>query len=82
VARNPEGGEWAGAHFSPDGKWLFANQQGRGVTLAITGPWDGGPGPVVPEVPYGIMLPVAGAATVAGLLALRSRRMGEVATAG
>jgi hypothetical protein len=31
--------EWAGATWSPDGKWLFANIQSPGVTLAITGPW-------------------------------------------
>ena len=34
------GREWAGATFSPDGKWLFANIQTPGITLAITGPWD------------------------------------------
>ena len=31
--------EWAGAVFSPDGRWLFANIQTPGVTFAITGPW-------------------------------------------
>jgi uncharacterized protein len=31
--------EWAGAVFSPDGKWLFVNIQTPGVTFAITGPW-------------------------------------------
>lgn len=31
--------EWAGACFSPDGKWLFANIQTPGITFAITGPW-------------------------------------------
>ncbi len=31
--------EWAGACFSPDGNWLFANIQKPGVTFAITGPW-------------------------------------------
>ena len=35
--------EWAGACYSPDGKWLFANIQTPGVTFAITGPWGGGP---------------------------------------
>jgi secreted PhoX family phosphatase len=35
--------EWAGACFSPDGKWLFANIQTPGVTFAITGPWEKGP---------------------------------------
>ncbi len=34
------GGEWAGACFSPDGKWLFVNIQDPGVTFAITGPWN------------------------------------------
>jgi hypothetical protein len=31
--------EWAGACYSPDGKWLFANIQTPGITFAITGPW-------------------------------------------
>ena len=34
------GREWAGATFSPDGKWLFANIQTPGITMAITGPWQ------------------------------------------
>jgi uncharacterized protein len=34
--------EWAGATFSPDGKWLFANLQLPGITFAITGPWQDG----------------------------------------
>ncbi|HSW05423.1 PhoX family protein [Aquabacterium sp.] len=34
--------EWCGACFSPDGRVLFANLQGPGVTLAITGPWANG----------------------------------------
>lgn len=34
--------EWAGACFSPDGKWLFANVQAPGFTVAITGPWKDG----------------------------------------
>lgn len=34
--------EWAGACFSPDGKWLFANLQVPGFTVAITGPWSAG----------------------------------------
>ena len=34
------GREWAGATFSPDGKWLFANIQRPGFTIAITGPWS------------------------------------------
>jgi uncharacterized protein len=36
------GSEWAGACFSPDGKWLFANLQEPGITVAITGPWAAG----------------------------------------
>jgi secreted PhoX family phosphatase len=37
------GSEFAGACYSPDGKWLFANIQSPGITVAITGPWaDGG----------------------------------------
>lgn len=32
--------EWAGATFSPDGRWLFVNLQKPGITLAITGPWS------------------------------------------
>jgi secreted PhoX family phosphatase len=36
------GSEWAGACYSPDGKWLFANLQGPGITFAITGPWSSG----------------------------------------
>lgn len=32
--------EWAGATFSPDGKWLFINLQSPGITCAITGPWQ------------------------------------------
>jgi len=34
--------EWAGATFSPDGRWLFANLQSPGITFAITGPWEVG----------------------------------------
>lgn len=34
--------EWAGATFSPDGKWLFVNIQDPGITFAITGPWEDG----------------------------------------
>ena len=33
--------EFAGATFSPDGSTLFVNIQGNGLTLAITGPWEG-----------------------------------------
>ena len=35
--------EWAGACYSPDGRWLFVNIQTPGVTFAITGPWGHGP---------------------------------------
>lgn len=35
--------EWAGACYSPDGRWLFANVQTPGMTFAITGPWGRGP---------------------------------------
>jgi uncharacterized protein len=35
-------GEWAGATFSPNGKWLFVNHQSPGITFAITGPWKDG----------------------------------------
>lgn len=31
--------EWAGACFSPDGKWLFVNLYRPTKTIAITGPW-------------------------------------------
>lgn len=31
--------EFAGATFSPDGKWLFFNLQRPGITFAMTGPW-------------------------------------------
>ena len=42
LARNArDNSEFAGSCFSPDGKWLFANLQGHGLTLAITGPWPG-----------------------------------------
>lgn len=34
--------EWAGACFSPDGCWLFANIYEPGFTVAITGPWKPG----------------------------------------
>jgi secreted PhoX family phosphatase len=36
------GSEWAGACYSPDGRWLFANVQSPGITFAITGPWMSG----------------------------------------
>ncbi len=34
--------EFAGACYSPDGKWLFVNIQTPGITFAITGPWGSG----------------------------------------
>jgi secreted PhoX family phosphatase len=42
-AGNYTGSEWAGACYSPDGRWLFVNIQTPGVTFAITGPWGHGP---------------------------------------
>ena len=36
------GSEFAGACYSPDGKWLFVNVQSPGITFAITGPWRTG----------------------------------------
>lgn len=36
------GNEFAGATFSPDGRWMFVNIQNPGVTYAITGPWERG----------------------------------------
>ncbi len=35
--------EFAGASFSPDGRWLFVSIQTPGVTFAIRGPWQRGP---------------------------------------
>ena len=35
--------EFAGATFTPDGKWLFVNIQTPGITFAITGPFEKGP---------------------------------------
>lgn len=34
--------EWAGACFTPDGKWLLVNIYTPGFTVAITGPWKEG----------------------------------------
>ncbi|HVF33912.1 MAG TPA: alkaline phosphatase PhoX, partial [Candidatus Saccharimonadia bacterium] len=34
--------EWAGACFSRDGRWLFANVYSPGFSVAITGPWRSG----------------------------------------
>jgi secreted PhoX family phosphatase len=36
------GSEFAGATFSPDGRWLFFNIQSPGITFAVTGPWRKG----------------------------------------
>ena len=35
--------EFAGATYSPDGRWLFFNVQTPGITFAVTGPWSDGP---------------------------------------
>ena len=35
--------EFAGACYSPDGRWLFVNIQTPGMTFAINGPWGHGP---------------------------------------
>jgi secreted PhoX family phosphatase len=42
IAGDFRGSEWAGACYSPDGRWLFANLQSPGITFAITGPWSAG----------------------------------------
>lgn len=39
IKGNYRDSEWCGACFSPDGRWLFANLQKPGITVAITGPW-------------------------------------------
>jgi secreted PhoX family phosphatase len=36
------GSEFAGACYSPDGRWLFVNVQSPGITFAISGPWKSG----------------------------------------
>lgn len=36
------GSEFAGACYSPDGRWLFFNVQSPGITFAVTGPWGQG----------------------------------------
>ena len=42
IARNAKDkSEFAGSCFSPDGSTLFVNMQGLGLTIAITGPWQG-----------------------------------------
>jgi secreted PhoX family phosphatase len=40
LAKNHLKTEFAGVAFSPDGTTLFVNLQVRGLTVAITGPWD------------------------------------------
>jgi secreted PhoX family phosphatase len=42
IAGNFTGSEFAGACYSPDGKWLFFNVQSPGITFALTGPWGSG----------------------------------------
>ena len=42
IAGDFRGSEWAGACYSPDGRWLFASLQSPGITFAITGPWKSG----------------------------------------
>ena len=34
--------EFAGATYSPDGRWLFFNIQSPGISFAVTGPWEDG----------------------------------------
>ncbi len=34
--------EFAGATYSPDGRWLFFNIQTPGISFAVTGPWEDG----------------------------------------
>ena len=42
LARNArDNSEFAGSTFAPDGRTLFVNLQGTGLTFAITGPWRG-----------------------------------------
>ncbi len=40
LAQNHLRTEFAGVTFSPDGSTLFVNLQQRGMTVAITGPWE------------------------------------------
>ena len=42
ITGNFAGSEFAGACYSPEGDWLFANIQSPGITVAITGPWQNG----------------------------------------
>lgn len=68
--------EFAGACFSPDGRSMYLNVQGPGITYAITGPWTGGPSPVIPEAPTAVLLPLGALAVGGGALWLRNRRAG------
>ncbi len=43
IAGDFRAGEFAGATFSLDGRWLFFNIQEPGITFAVTGPWADGP---------------------------------------
>lgn len=36
----PDNSEFAGACFSPDGRWMFVNNYGVGITFCIQGPWS------------------------------------------
>jgi secreted PhoX family phosphatase len=40
IAQNHLRTEFTGVTFSPDGSTLFVNLQKRGMTVAITGPWN------------------------------------------
>ena len=39
---NKKQAEFAGAIYTPDGKWLIVHVQVPGITFAITGPWGSG----------------------------------------
>lgn len=74
--------EFTGACFSQDTNTLFVNTQRPGITYAITGPFAGGPPPVVPEAPVAVLLPLTAGAVLAGAVALRHKRMKDIAEAG
>lgn len=80
---NASTSEFAGGCFGPDSSTLFFNQQGAGLTFAVTGPFDNGvlgtgmPAPVIPEVPTAALLPAAAVAVGVGALALRNRGQRE-----
>jgi secreted PhoX family phosphatase len=42
IIGNYRGSEFAGACYSPDGRWLFFNVQTPGITFAVTGDWGRG----------------------------------------